>query len=126
MDNKDEKEMQDYLERQERQQKFLRDQYNSLDNPYNEDDYKRILHADLEFSPKPHQTWESYAAAIIIYAKMNAKKNIQTHINGPKGAWYTHRNPAGCFACEDSNLISVLVQTINLMAQTYPKTTFTT
>jgi len=113
-------ETQKYLERLERQQKYLRDQYNTLDNPFDENDYKSVLHADLEFSPKPRMQWKTYAENFKIYAQANAKKNIQTHINGPKGAWYTHRNPAGCFACEDTNLISVASNVLSLNADLYP------
>ncbi len=106
------------------QRKGLRDQYNSLDNPYQEEDYEKIIKADLEFTPKSGQSWNSYCENIIIYSSMNAKKNIKTHINGPKGAWYTHRNPQGCFCCEDTNLIAVLVSTIRLMAKQYPEQKF--
>ncbi len=108
----------------ELQRKQLRDQYNTLDNPYQSDDYEKVLHADLEFTPKGGETWSSYCSTVLIYAKMNAKKNIQTHINGPKGAWYTHRNPQGCFACEDTNLISVLCSVLSLMSKQYPNNTF--
>lgn len=102
----------------------IRDQYNALNNDYSPDDYEKILHADLNFTPKKGESYISYATKAEVYRDTNAKRNIQTHINGPKGAWYTHRNPAGCFACEDTNLIHILVQTLMLIAQRHPEDTF--
>ncbi len=114
----------DEIEKISRQRKGLRDQYNTLDNPYDTNDIEKIIHADLEYAPKPKQTWLSYCENLRIYYKLQCKKNIQTHVNGPKGAWYTHRNPSGCFACEDLNLLSVMLQTIELMASKYPDESF--
>ncbi len=102
----------------------MHDQYNSLDNVIQEDDVRKILKADLEFTPKEGETWESYYARAKIYADFNAKKNIKAHISGPKGAWWTHRNPSGCFCCEDMNLISVLIQTLHLQTLAHPKDIF--
>ncbi len=107
-----------------RQIEGIHDQYSSLENIIQEEDYRMVLHADLEFTPKKEETFQSYATRASIYAKFNATKNIKTHISGPKGAWYTHRNPAGCFACEDMNLISVLIKTLHLMAKQHPNSTF--
>jgi len=112
------------MEQLERQQKGLRDQYNTEDNKFEEEDYSRVLRADLEFAPKSNENISSYAKKVIIYAQLQAKKNIQTHINGPKGAWYTHRNPAGCFACEDTNLIAILTDVLQLLALKHPDDTF--
>ncbi len=126
MDSVETREYEEQLAKVKRMKLKLRDQYNSEDNPYDENDYTKILRADLEFTPKVGQTFLSYSENVQIYANANSKKNIQTHINGPKGAWYTHRNPAGCFACEDTNLISVLVQVIQYMASIHPIDTFKT
>ncbi len=114
----------DEIRKIELQRKGMRDQYNTLDNPYDENDIKKIIHADLEYAPKPKQTLLSYTENLRIYYKLAAKKNIQTHINGPKGAWYTHRNPSGCFACEDMNLLSVMLQTLEYLAAKNPSLTF--
>ncbi len=114
----------DEIRKIELQRKGMRDQYNTLDNPYDENDIEKIIHADLEYAPKPKQTLQSYAQNLRIYYKLAAKKNIQTHINGPKGAWYTHRNPSGCFACEDMNLLSVMLQTLEYLASKNPDLTF--
>ncbi len=109
------------LEKLEIQQKGFRDQYNSTDNPFEEADYEKVLNADLDYAPKKGETFESYYVRLLVYVKMGAKKNIKTHINGPKGAWYTHRNPQGCYSCEDMNLISCMCNVIGLMSNRYPE-----
>ncbi len=104
--------------------KGMIDQYNTMDNPLDPNDIKNILHADLKFTPTENQSWSSYLKELKIYVKFCSEKNIKTHINGPKGAWYTHRNPMGCFACEDINLMHVMFTTMELMVKQYPDTTF--
>ncbi len=112
------------MRKMEERSKSLRDQYNTLDNHYDEQDYQRILNANLDYAPQSKQSWLSYYENAKIYAKMNAKMNAQTHINGPKGAWYTHRNPMGCFCCNDTKLLSVFLSVIGLMANQNPKNFF--
>ncbi len=102
------------------QRKNMRDQYNTLDNPYDIDDIQKVTKSDLEYAPNEGETLNSYYNRAKIYVKLCEKKNIQTHINGPKGAWYTHRNPAGCFACEDINLLNVILRTLEIIAEKYP------
>ncbi len=106
----------------ELQRAGLRDQYNTLDNPYDPDDIEKVTKADVEYAPNEGETLSSYYQRAKIYVRLCEKKNIQTHINGPKGAWYTHRNPAGCFACEDLNLLNVILRTLDLIQQKYPET----
>ncbi len=105
----------------QRQLENQHDQYNSLENNIQEEDVRKILKADLEYTPKEGETWLSYYTRAKIYADFNAKKNIKAHISGPKGAWWTHRNPSGCFCCEDMNLISVLIQTLQLQSKAHPE-----
>ncbi len=113
----------DEIEKIQRQRKGLRDQYNTLDNSYNEADIEKIVHADLEYAPDSGQTWKSYSENLRIYKKLCEKHNIQAHINGPKGAWHTHRS-SQCFMCDDLNLLNVMYQTIALMASKYPDESF--
>ncbi len=108
----------------ELRQKGLRDQYNSSNNEFCEDDYQRVLKADLNYSPSKNELYVSYFEKLQIYVKLCTKKNIKTHILSPKGAWYTHRNPQGCFACEDLNLMSVMLNVIGMMASKSPQGTF--
>ena len=94
----------DEINKIDRQRKGLRDQYNTLEKPYDENDIEAVVKCSLAFTPSKGQTLSSYLEALKIYYKICCEKNIKTHINGTKGAWYTHRNPMGCFACEDMNL----------------------
>ncbi len=111
----------DEIRKIDAQRKNIRDQYNTLDNPYDLDDIDKVTKSDLEYAPNEGETLNSYYNRAKIYVKLCEKKNIQTHINGPKGAWYTHRNPAGCFACEDLNLLNVLLRTIKIMEEHFPE-----
>ncbi len=108
---------------QQNETKDYHDQYNTLENrEYTYTETK--VNSNLEYAPTKGQTWHSYAIEATIYAKTGFKTNERSHINAPKGAWYTHRNPQGCFMCADQNLIAVLIQVINEMSSKYPKNTF--
>ncbi len=102
----------------------LNDNYNTLDEPVDLHATQRILNANIQFGPKEGQKWLSYLEQLKIYVKFNQDRNERSHINGPKGPWYTHRSPAGCFMCEDTNLMSVMLQTMEIMVNQYPNTTF--
>ncbi len=103
--------------------KEYHDQYNTLekrDYTYTE----TIINSDLEYAPSRGQSWHSYCIEAIIYAKTGFKTNERSHIKPPKGAWYTHRMPQGCFMCADQNLISVLIDVIKVMSSKYPNEKF--
>ncbi len=112
------------LRRIELVRKGMHDQYNSDDNPLDMNDVEKTLKINLQFAPHQGQTWQSYITELSIYKKYCEDKNIRTHVNGPKGAWYTHRNPAGCFACEDLNLINVMFKVLASMSEQYPDNKF--
>ncbi len=114
------------LERLEQQQKQLRDQYNSLENEFHEEDFNKIIKADVDYSPREGESLISYVSRLLVFVQFADKKNIKTHINGPKGAWYTHRNPQGCYSCEDVNLRHVMLSVIGYYAKKYPDATFST
>ncbi len=100
------------------------DRYNQSESKYEIQDNKEIVDSDIEFSPKTGTSWSEYVTEIKIYAKINAKKNIDTHVNNPYKVWHSHKLPLGCFMCSDTNLISVLVRVIGLMASKFPHQTF--
>ncbi len=103
--------------------KEYHDKYNTLEKPeytYTEN----VINSDLEYSPSKGQSWHSYSIEASIYAKTGLKTSDRSHINTPKGPWYTHRMPQGCFMCADQNLISVLIDVIGLMAHKYPNQKF--
>ncbi len=119
------------MQRLEKQQSEMRhaldqaklDQYNSTKSPYDLSGWEGISNCNAEFAPEKGDTWLEYYQASKTYAKINAKNNIKTHINGKNGHWHTHET-ANCFMCEDSNLISILVRVIGFMANKYPASKF--
>ncbi len=103
--------------------KEIYDQYNTLEKreyTYTE----TVINSDLEYAPTKGQSWHSYSIEAAIYAKTGFKTNERSHINTPKGPWYTHRMPQGCFMCADQNLISVLIDVIRIMSSKYPTQKF--
>ncbi len=107
----------------ERQEKDLTSQYTDLEK-VDVNDYKKVVNANVTYAPHKGETYKEYGNRIRIYANINATKNRLTHIDGPRKAWYTHRNPMGCFMCEDTNLIALMVRVINEMADNTPDTTY--
>ncbi len=107
------------VENQKRQ-----DQYNSLDPAYNYTDYARIVNTSWEFAPSEGQSCTDYYNEIKSHAKNGAKINRNIHIFGRGGHLHTHVDPRGCFMCDDSKMISMLVKIIGLMANQYPKNIF--
>ncbi len=120
------------LEKVELQQKKLhseksqqdQDQYNTIDPMYNYSDYKRIVNTSLEYAPNEGQSWLEYYQEIQIHAKVSAKTNRNIHIFGRNGHWHTHVDPRGCFMCDDTKMIAMLVKIIGLMSNQYPKNKF--
>ncbi len=112
----------DYLERQERQQKFLRDQYNETAKYDAMEDYQRIIQqSNLDYAIRKEENLENYITRLEIHVKFNATKNIKTHIQAPKGCWYTHKSPLGCFMCDDMNMISYMLNLLKTMAKYQPE-----
>ncbi len=111
----------DYLERQERQQKYLRDQYNEVEKYDAMEDYQRIIQqSNLDYAIRKQENLENYIARLQIHVEFNAKKNIKTHIQAPKGCWYTHKSPLGCFMCDDMNMIHYMLNLIKTIAKHQP------
>ncbi len=107
----------------ERQEQDLTSQYTDLEK-LDKNDYKKVVNANVTYAPHRGETWHEFAYRIAIYCDLNAKKSRLTHIDGPRKAWYTHRNPQGCFMCEDINLISLMKRVIAEMALLYPNNKF--
>jgi len=107
----------------ELQEKDLTSQYTDLEK-IDSNDYKKVINANISYAPYRGETWSQFAQRIAIYSKVAADKSRLTHIDGPRKAWYTHRNPMGCFMCEDMNLISLMGRVIFEMASKYPDKQF--
>ncbi len=117
------KEYLDEMRKLERQEADLTSQYTSAEK-LDVNDYKKVVNSTISYAPHANETWKEYANRIGIYAKIAADKNRLTHIDGPRKAWYTHRNPMGCFMCESINLESVMLRVIGEMANQYPDNRF--
>ncbi len=112
----------DYLERQERQQKYLRDQYNEVEKYDAMEDYQRIIQqSTADYAIRKQEKIIDYIQRLQIHVEFNAKKNIKTHIQAPKGCWYTHKSPLGCFMCDDMNMIHYMLNLIKTMAKYQPE-----
>ncbi len=108
----------------ELQRKNMLDQYNSIDEPKDISDIERKVYLPHKFAVTMGQTWESYIEQLKIYIKFADEKNIATHINGPRRAWYTHKSSPSCFMCEDVDLRHVMINAMEIMAKQYPKNIF--
>ncbi len=101
-----------------------KDYHNTLDKPLDRADIDKKVYLPHKYAAKEGQTWQSYIEELKIHKKYVEEKNIATHINGPRGSWYTHRSSASCFMCEDIDFINVIYQAMVLMAKQYPKAIF--
>jgi len=116
----------DEIRKLELQRTGLKDQYNTLDENQDLGNTKSYIPTpSLAYSPIKDETLESYYAKLKIYRKINYEKNTKAHITPPKGAWYTHRSPLGCFMCEDQQMINVLLEVIRILSQRYPTESLT-
>lgn len=114
------------LSRIEATRNNTQDQYNTLEQPIDPNNIQHNKHSSqgLEFSPKQGETWESYSQRLKVYIEFADKKNYNTHVNGPRRAWFTHRSPLGCFMCEDVNLRHTMYDAILQMTKQNPKNIF--
>ncbi len=113
------------MEKLERQQRNLRDKYSTLEQSINQEDYNRILkgQTDLKYSSRPKEPLKQFITRIKMYAEEAQQKNFKIHvIIGSHGRpWYQHKNPMGCFCCEDINMISYLIATLDKLDHQTPK-----
>ncbi len=99
------------------------DQYNTIGEKHVTDIISEP-HLNHKFAPVDGQTFESYIEQLKIYIKYADDKNIATHINGPRRAWYTHKSSPNCFMCEDVDLRHVMLSAMLSMANAHPKDIF--
>ncbi len=113
----------DYLERQERQQKHLRDQYNELKNQERQyadlDDHTiQLLQSTEDYAIKKSQTREQYLPTLEAYVTLYSTTSMKKYVTCPKGAWYSHRSPEGCFICKMQNLNYYLLNLLKTISTT--------
>ncbi len=97
------------------------DQYSAL-KPLDVSQYKQqVQSSTLKYSAHDGENLEQFLARIKLYIDLGHEKSARIHIDPPKGAWYQHRNPAGCFCCEDQNMIWYMYAILQIIKEKYPK-----
>ncbi len=102
----------------------FKDRYNTVKPPEDENQYRKILNAQLSIAPTSVETLEQYIQKIKIHQKIARDRNWNTHVDNPFKTWHQHKNPAGCFMCNDIEFIAVLVQVLELIQDNYSSITF--
>jgi len=116
----------DEIRKLELQRSNLKDQYNTLDENADLGNTKNYIPTpSLVYAPVLGDTLETWVPKLKIYRKINYEKNTKSHITPPKGAWYTHRSPLGCFMCEDQQMINVMLEILGILSKRHPKETLT-
>jgi len=97
------------------------DQYN-MQQPLDVSKYRELIHTTnhLKYSVQDGQKLNQWLAKLELYINLGVEKSERIHISPPKGAWYQHRNPAGCFCCEDQDMISYMYHVLQIIAHKYP------
>ncbi len=116
------------MERLERQQKDLRDNYNQENLEFNEYEYVRKLRSGsmLKYGLASGEKLTKYYPRLRAHIDIAAEKNIHTHVkNNGRGCWFTHKDKfgVGCFMCEDLNLIHYLASIVGYFTNKYPDET---
>lgn len=114
------------MERLERQQKQMHDQYNQENAEFNDYEYVRKLRhgSMLKYGAASGEKLPKYFERLKVHVDLAASKNVKAHIhNNGRGCWFTHEDKfgVGCFMCEDVNLIHYLTSIIGHLAQKHPE-----
>ncbi len=97
------------------------DQY-STNKPLDVSLYKQqVQTSTLKYAAHDGENLQQFLAKLKLYIDLGHEKNARIHIDPPKGAWYQHRNPAGCFCCEDQNMIWYMYAIMEIIKEKYPK-----
>ncbi len=100
------------------------DRYNTLDANQDIHDYRKIVNSQIDLAPISGEKLEVYIIRIKIYEKIARDINWNTHVDNPYKIWHQHKNPAGCFMCNDSKFIRVLVQVLECILDQSPDVVF--
>ncbi len=102
----------------------LRDRYNTLEPNTPQYQFARIVNAKINLAPTDKESLKQYLFRIKIYQKIASDKEWATHVDNPYKTWHCHKNPMGCFICQQTQFISVLVQVIEYLDTTSPDQSF--
>ncbi len=101
-----------------------KDRYNTLEESEDKFSYRKIVNAQIDLAPTSDEKLEQYLQRIKIYEKIARDKNWNTHVDNPYKTWHQHKNPMGCFMCQDTQFIRVLVQVLQVINELYPTIRF--
>ncbi len=102
----------------------FKDRYNTIEPPEDENNYRKILNAQNPVAPSSKESLEQYITRVKIYQKIASDLNWKTHVDNPYKTWHTHKNPAGCFMCQDTQFITVLIQVLQVILDQHPTLSF--
>ncbi len=106
----------------EEEEANYRDRYNTLEGNKPQYEFARIVNAKIELAPTSKESLQQYIFRIKIYQKIQSDKEWSTHVDNPYKTWHCHKNPMGCFICDGTKFISVLVQVLDYIEKAYPDT----
>ncbi len=107
----------------ERAEANIQDRINTITQPSSRHDYMRIINADIQIAPKSGEKLKDYIQRIKIFQDIAYRKNWETHVDNGRKTWYTHKRPS-CFMCEDQQFISVIIQSLQVIAKQNPSIKF--
>ncbi len=116
------------MEKLERQQKGLHNQYEQENIEFNKEEYQRQLNADkiLPYAMEWQEPLQQYVIKLQAYVKIASEENWEVHVvNKGRGCWYTHKRngAASCFMCKDAQMYRYLMNMLTAVSQTSPKFT---
>ncbi len=114
----------DQKNKRERADAEWRDRYNTTEKQESEHYYKKIVNAKIKIAPISGEKIKDYIKRLKIYQTIAHDKNWETHVDNGKRTWHTHMLPLGCFMCEDTQFISVIIQVLEILSDDNPKFTF--
>lgn len=76
----------------------------------------------VSFIPTENETLATYTQRLVQSIEEQTQISTNAHINGPKGPWYTHKTPSGCFICNQGTIALFSVELIAQVQDAIPRT----
>ncbi len=88
-------------------EKNLSDRYNnpedySLSNAQSREELKSQFRFNFQFIPIDGEPLKNWAKRVENVVRQLEEYSISKHIEGKKGAWYTHWSASSCFMCDQA------------------------
>ena len=106
------------MEQLEREQKKLRDNYNTLDEEINRNYYSKRLRSlgSLRYAMGQDEKFQDYIVRLKAYFEVESQQNYDRHKN-----WYTHTgDPRGCCFCDPNTMVAYCIMLLSDIAKKYP------